>query len=38
MKIVAKSLEAVKTYTLSSLENKVCIFPYVLLKLYARDG
>ena len=26
------------THTLCSLENKTSIFPYALLKLFARDG
>ena len=42
MNIVAVSLEAVHTHThthtICSLENKTSIFPYALLKLYARDG
>lgn len=40
MNIVAVSLEAVHTHThtLCSLEDKTRIFPYALLKLYARDG
>ena len=40
MNIVAVSLEAVHTHThtLCSLEDKTSIFPYALLKLYARDG
>ena len=38
MNIVAVSLEAVYIHTICSLENKTSIFPYALLKLYARDG
>ena len=40
MNIVAVSLEAVHTHThtLCSLKNKASIFPYALLKLFARDG
>ena len=38
MNIVAVSLTAVYIYLVSLLVNKASIFPYALLKLFARDG
>lgn len=38
MNIVAVSLVAAHIYIVSLLVNKISIFSYALLKLFARDG
>ena len=38
MNTIAKTLAGVERERVTILEDKTSIFPYALLKLYARDG